>query len=174
MRFLDPDDDVEIYRGKLPHWRQNRVIYFVTFRLYDSLPTSKLVELRQERELWLKLNRAPWSRAQREEYNERFNGRIQEWLDAGVGSCVLGNPELKQVMEGVLKFFDLDRYELDEFCSCRIMFMSCCVLDHAGSWNESFIHGNRIQQKRLIGFSVDADSYGIENILITLFATKCS
>jgi type I restriction enzyme R subunit len=116
MRFLDPDDDVEIYRGKLPHWRQNRVIYFVTFRLYDSLPTSKLVELRQERELWLKLNRAPWSRAQREEYNERFNGRIQEWLDAGVGSCVLGNPELKQVMEGVLKFFDLDRYELDEFC----------------------------------------------------------
>jgi REP element-mobilizing transposase RayT len=67
--------------------------------------------------LWLKLNQAPWSRAQREEYNERFNRRIQEWLDTGVGSCVLGDPELKQVMDSALKFFDLNRYELDEFCT---------------------------------------------------------
>src|SRR5260370_3239395 len=115
MHFLNPNDPVEIYRGKLPHWRQNRVIYFVTFQLYDSLPAAKLLELRQERQSWLKLNLAPWSRAQREEYNERFNLRIQEWLDVGVGSCLLENSELKQVMDGVLKFFDLDRYELDEF-----------------------------------------------------------
>jgi putative transposase len=117
MRFLNSNERVELYRGKLPHWRQSRVIYFVTFRLYDSLPTAKLLELRQQRELWLKLNPAPWSRAQRKEYNERFNLRIQEWLDAGVGSCLLENPELKQVMDGVLKFFDRDRYELDEFCT---------------------------------------------------------
>jgi REP element-mobilizing transposase RayT len=120
MHFLNPNDPVEIYRGKLPHWRQNRVIYFVTFRLYDSLPAAKLLELRQERQSWLKLNLAPWSRAQREEYNERFNLRIQEWLDVGVGSCLLENSELKQVMDGVLKFFDLDRYELDEFCTMPI------------------------------------------------------
>src|SRR5260221_12620256 len=68
----------------------------------------------EKRQLWLKLHPAPWSRAQRKEYNERFNLRIQEWLDAGVGSCLLENSELKQVMDGVLKFFDLDRYELDE------------------------------------------------------------
>jgi type I restriction enzyme R subunit len=116
MHFLDPNEHVEIYRGKALHWRQSRAIYFVTFRLYDSLPASKLLELRQERELWLKLNPAPWSRAQREEYNDRFNHWIQEWLDGGVGSCVLGDPGLKRIMDGALKFFDLDRYELDEFC----------------------------------------------------------
>jgi type I restriction enzyme, R subunit len=117
MHFLDPNEHVEVYRGKLPHWRQSRVIYFVTFRLYDSLPATKLLELRQERELWLKLNRAPWSRGQREEYNDRFNHRIREWLDGGVGSCVLGDPKLKQIMDDALKFFDSDRYELDEFCT---------------------------------------------------------
>jgi REP element-mobilizing transposase RayT len=117
MRFLNPNEQVEIYRGNLPHWRQSRVIYFVTFRLYDSLPAGKLLELRQERQLWLKLNPTPWSRAQREEYKERFHLRIQEWLDAGAGSCLLGNSEPKQVVDGVLKFFDRDRYELDEFCT---------------------------------------------------------
>src|SRR6266436_4047684 len=96
MHFLNSNDHVEIYRGRLPHWRQNRVIYYVTFRLYDSLPAAKLLSLRQERQLWIKINPVPWSRAQRAEYNERFNLRIQESLDAGVGSCVLGKPELKQ------------------------------------------------------------------------------
>jgi REP element-mobilizing transposase RayT len=116
MQFFDSNEKLKTYRGRLPHWRQNRVIYFVTFRLYDSLPAAKLDELRQERELWLKLNSAPWSAAQRQEYNERFNLRIQEWLDAGIGSCVLEHAEVKQVMDTVLKFFDGNRYGLDEFC----------------------------------------------------------
>jgi type I restriction enzyme, R subunit len=117
MQFFDPSGSIEIHRGSLPHWCQPAVGYFVTFRLYDSLPAAKSLKLQQERELWLKLNPAPWSPCQREEYNERFNHRIQEWLDDGSGSCVLGNPEVKEAMDAALEFFDGDRYELDEFCT---------------------------------------------------------
>jgi REP element-mobilizing transposase RayT len=117
MRFLNQIDQVDIYRGNLPHWRQRSVIYFVTFRLYDSLPATKLTLLRRERQLWLKLNPAPRSLAQLEEYHSRFNLRIQEWLDAGAGSCVLADTELKESMDNVLKFFDGRRYELGEFCT---------------------------------------------------------
>ena len=33
MAFFNPDASLVIRRGKLPHWRQEGVIYFVTFRL---------------------------------------------------------------------------------------------------------------------------------------------
>ena len=56
MSFYNPNALVTIYRGKLPHWRQEGVIYFVTFRLADSLPQAKLDWLRREKELWLRLN----------------------------------------------------------------------------------------------------------------------
>ena len=39
--FFDPDQPVEDYYGCLPHWRQEGVLYFVTFRLpIRSRPTS--------------------------------------------------------------------------------------------------------------------------------------
>jgi len=38
----------------LPHWRQESVTYFVTFRLADALPQSKLRELAALREQWLR------------------------------------------------------------------------------------------------------------------------
>jgi hypothetical protein len=43
MAFFNPDATIVIRHGKLPHWRQEGVIYFVTFRLADSLPQAKLV-----------------------------------------------------------------------------------------------------------------------------------
>ncbi len=40
--------------GILPHWRQARCTYFVTFRLADSIPKPVLDELEYERGLWLR------------------------------------------------------------------------------------------------------------------------
>ena len=37
--FFDPDQPIEEYYGCLPHWRQEGVLYFVTFRTADSLLT---------------------------------------------------------------------------------------------------------------------------------------
>ena len=41
---------------KLPHVRQPNVVYFVTFRLNDSLPAQRVTEIRQRRDQWLKIN----------------------------------------------------------------------------------------------------------------------
>ena len=35
MTFFNPNAPLIIHRGKLPHWRQESAIYFVTFRLAD-------------------------------------------------------------------------------------------------------------------------------------------
>ena len=58
MSFFHPEAAVVVHRGKLPHWRQEGVIYFVTFHLADSLPQSRLERLRHEKELWLRHNPA--------------------------------------------------------------------------------------------------------------------
>ena len=50
--FLDPNAEIEIKQGILPHWQQTGVYYFVTFRLADSIPSSKKNKLKSDREKW--------------------------------------------------------------------------------------------------------------------------
>src|ERR1700730_6345329 len=80
MAFFNPGARLTIHRGKLPHWRQESVIYFVTFRLGDSLPQSKLEWLRREKELWIKLNPKPHNCHQQDEFHQRFTEKIDRWL----------------------------------------------------------------------------------------------
>jgi hypothetical protein len=63
VRFFDPEALTQVRRGKLPHWTQPDVTYFVTFRLADSLPATKLSALREERDLWFKSHPVPLSDA---------------------------------------------------------------------------------------------------------------
>jgi REP element-mobilizing transposase RayT len=115
MAFFNPGASLTIRRGKLPHWRQESVIYFVTFRLGDSLPQPKLEWLRREKELWIKLNPEPHNCRQQDEFHQRFTEKIDRWLDAGYGSCILARPDCKVIMESSLRHFDGERYELGEF-----------------------------------------------------------
>ena len=115
MRYFNPEDSLVIHRGKLPHWRQEGVIYFVTFHLADSLPQTTLEWLRREKELWLRLNPEPHTEIQRRQYHERFTETVNRWLDAGHGRCILAQSECKAIMESSLTHFDGVRYELGEF-----------------------------------------------------------
>jgi REP element-mobilizing transposase RayT len=113
--FFDPDANLVIYRRRLPHWRQARVTYFVTFHLVDSLPKQKLAALKDEKARWLALNPPPHNERQKDEYHHNFSGRIQTWLDAGHGKCVLAVPEIRRLVENALRFFNDQRYKLGEF-----------------------------------------------------------
>jgi REP element-mobilizing transposase RayT len=86
-----------------------------TFRLADSLPQAKLEWLRREKELWIKLNPEPHNCHREHEFHHRFTEKIDRWLDAGHGSCILGRPDCKGTMESSLRHFDGERYELGEF-----------------------------------------------------------
>jgi type I restriction enzyme R subunit len=112
---FDPSDPIGHLSGNLPHWRQEGVTYFVTFRTADSLPQERLQEWLEERRQWLLDNPEPHSEAQCHDYWERFSVRLQYWLDQGHGECMLRRIEFRLVVENAMRYFDGDRYNLDEF-----------------------------------------------------------
>jgi len=111
---FDRKGAVSITRQNLPHWVQPGATYFVTYRLADSLPREILAPWREEIELWLSRHPEPWDDAVREEY-QQFHARKEAWLDAGYGSCHLGNDKARAIVEENFRHFDGDRYILDEF-----------------------------------------------------------
>ena len=126
FRGFDPQGELTIYQRHLPHWRQKGATYFVTFRLADSLPQSKLAELRRLREEW---KRKHFSRLEPatsdeeilahktewEELSEALMKRTEKWLDRGMGSCVLGKAGIRKIVDEALLAFDGKRYELCAF-----------------------------------------------------------
>ncbi len=112
--FFDFDADFQVHRRKLPHWTQGGVIYFVTFRLADSLPAIKLGEFNEQKRCWLAQNPPPRTEHQIKEYRRNFSQRLHRWLDAGYGTCVLARPEISQLAESVLNYFNGQRYVLGE------------------------------------------------------------
>ena len=112
---FDPEAPVAIYGRHLPHWRQAGTTYFVTFRLADSIPETKLKQWEAELARWWEENPEPHSETQRKDYNERFTEQFHVWLDAGWGECLLQQPKVSALVEAALKFFDGDRYQLGSF-----------------------------------------------------------
>ena len=104
--FLDPVTAVDIHEGNLPHWQQGNVIYFVTWHTADALPSAKRAELREEKRLWIARHPQPWDETTRQEYHTLFTPKLQEWLDAGNGACVLRKPELADIVGNALLHFD--------------------------------------------------------------------
>jgi len=113
LRGFDPYGEVNVARRRLPHWQQPGAAYFITFRLADSLPQSRLRQWREERAIWLRWHPEPWLAAEQREYEERFVRRIQEWLDAGMGACHLRRPDVRNEIESCMFHFDGTRYDVD-------------------------------------------------------------
>ena len=99
--FFAERAEVERHRRHLPHWGQDGVLCFVTFRLADSLPAAKLAEWKVEKEDWLKRHPDPWGEEERKEYLARFPYRLEKWLDAGHGECLLRGDAARRCMDGV-------------------------------------------------------------------------
>lgn len=93
--FLDPNAEIEIRQGILPHWQQKGTYYFVTFRLADSTPKCKKDELKSNRERWNNKHKHTNKFTEKDwvEYNHLFNQRVEDWLNAGYNSCLLRKSE---------------------------------------------------------------------------------
>ncbi|MFZ3200922.1 MAG: transposase [Candidatus Acidiferrales bacterium] len=91
-------------RGYLPHFEGAEVVQHVTFHLADSLPQTVLRRLEAE----LKILPAEKRDAERRK-------RLDAWIDAGHGSCVLGNPGIASMAQESLLAFDSQRYRLLEW-----------------------------------------------------------
>lgn len=110
--YLDKKMWVDIRYNKLPHWFQEGKTQFVTFRLADSLPQTKLAELAAFKTEWLKEHPQPWDEKVKSEYSYLIGERIDEWLDAGYGGCALKDPEVRRIVTDAFLFFNEKRYIL--------------------------------------------------------------
>ena len=94
-------------RGRLPHWETDDADYFVTFRLRDSLPAQIARQLLIERGHQVQTAQTD---AERVAIDQAFGRRLDSYLDAGYGSCVLR--EHGALLADAIRHFDGDRYRL--------------------------------------------------------------
>ncbi len=113
-QFYSSTADTQKTKNKLPHWQQGETTCFVTWRTADSLPHEKVVQLETEKEAFLQNNPEPWSEETSAAYHQKFTDRIEQWLDAGAGACLLKEPALHNLVVDAIKHFDGDRYVLHE------------------------------------------------------------
>jgi REP element-mobilizing transposase RayT len=100
-------------RGRLPHWELDESNYSITFRLRDSLPRSVAEMLFRERQHMLQ---TALNAAERAEADRMFSLRLDTYLDAGYGTCILREDRNAAIVAGALKHFDRVRYDLHAWC----------------------------------------------------------
>ena len=111
MTYLDPSDEVRKCGPKLPHWHQGAVMQFVTFRVADSMPATKLRQWKEERDIWQKVHPQPWTTDEEKEYHKRFTWKLEGWLDEGSGSCLFRDSANRAFMENSLMCFQGEKVE---------------------------------------------------------------
>ncbi|MEK6372635.1 MAG: transposase [Acidobacteriota bacterium] len=109
--FIPPQGLRRRSRGRLPHWEVDDADYFVTFRLRDSLPHAIARKLVQER---AHLIETCHTAAERSSIDKAFGVRLDSYLDAGYGSCIL--VQHAEVVANALRYFDGKRYVLHAWC----------------------------------------------------------
>jgi REP element-mobilizing transposase RayT len=118
--FPPLEDNVTIRgRGHLPHWEAERATYFVTFRLADSLAQEALRKILFDRED-IPATAAHMGRTISETKRKRLlklhTARIEKYLDASAGACLLRNEAVAKVVADSLRQFDGTRYQLHAWC----------------------------------------------------------
>lgn len=84
-------------RGYLPHRDEPGLTQFVTFRLADSFPESL---------------RGEWKHLWEIENDQHRRAELEAYLDRGRGECHLRQPEIASLVEGAVRFFQGERYDL--------------------------------------------------------------
>ena len=97
----------------LPHWTLEGAIYHVIFRLRDSLPREVLERFEEEkRQLQLQAVGDRLSKEEAKRLNYLVSDRVEQYLDAGHGECLMKNPRIADLVQGALTHFEGQRYHL--------------------------------------------------------------
>jgi REP element-mobilizing transposase RayT len=96
--------------SRLPHWRLDRGVYFVTFRLFDSIPKDVVEQHKKDLEYRLEDERdrlgrelKPWEES---EVRRKCIGRIERYLDSGQGCCLLSDPKVAEITRSLVTIND--------------------------------------------------------------------
>lgn len=111
--YFDPNEEVKVSTtGALPHWNQYGKIQYVTFRLADSLPQSKIAELKELKNTFIANHPKPWDKQDKYAYWKLIGPVESKLLDAGYGLCILKIPEIRGIVSDTLKYNDGNKYRL--------------------------------------------------------------
>lgn len=129
FRGLDKASPITIYHRHMPHWRQDGVWYFVTFRLADSIPLAIMERWMEQDRIWLAAHGITEALSE-EERRARYNAlsqmergaferekarRLLVELDQCHGSCVLRNLAAAEIVSQALLFHEGQRIECGDF-----------------------------------------------------------
>jgi REP element-mobilizing transposase RayT len=118
---MSEKNDTIFYRRNLPHIHPRDAIFFITFRLVDSLPAAVLQRLQQEREDEIKLLKKKYNGKELEKAKykaeKRYFGRFDEWLDrAATGPQWLKEERIAQIVADKIHYLHGKRYSLIAYC----------------------------------------------------------
>jgi REP element-mobilizing transposase RayT len=105
-------------RGYLPHREGEHPIYFVTFRLADSLPRDLVLQLRRRRESTKKVMPAAEAAAGPARATELRSllRTAERCLDSGLGKCHMRDSRIAKIVADAIQHFRGTRYELLAWC----------------------------------------------------------
>ncbi len=105
-------------RGRLPHWEKDAGLYFITFRLADSLPESVLKKIAERHWILTETKRtgAHLSPSQEVLVAEFSPAKLEDYFDRGAGACSLRDPCVGELMADALRFWEGKRYRLLAWC----------------------------------------------------------
>jgi hypothetical protein len=103
----------------LPHWTRTGAVYFVTFRLADSLPARVLRRWQAHRDHILarasQVGR-PLTDSEQAQLSRLRSRRVERWLDRGAGECVLRDGRAASIVQRAMLHFHGDWYDLACWC----------------------------------------------------------
>ena len=108
----------------LPHLDGGITTQHIIYRLADSIPSRRIALLQDEmKDLQSSVDQS-----------NLYSERMEEILDQGLGSCILGEPEIAKVIVDTWKHFEAERYDLRAYvvmpnhCHVLIQTNGTCAL----------------------------------------------
>ncbi len=156
LNFFNKHTAIALTHHWLPHWQQGSVPCFVTWHLADSIPVEKLNVFKYEKHCWLEAHPKPWTEHEENDYYDRFSGKIDHYLDAGIGDCILKYKKNAELLAAALRYGDQKQYRLFAFVimpnHVHVLFQCLgdnSISDIIGEWKSVSSHKiNRANQRR--------------------------
>ncbi len=165
------EEPIEYYRN-LPHFQHIGAAFFVTFRLFDSLPKELVMHLKAEKELAVQKEKTKKLPKEEEEnhmaaINKQYLMEINDALDtAQSGSLALKRPEVAEIVVDKLCQYDNQYYYLVAYSimanHVHILIDLSAQIPSDGS---DFIEENYVQLSKVMQLIKGSSSIKINKLL---------
>jgi len=100
-------------------WEASQAVYHLSLHLGDSIPSDQLLLWRAERArlaAQAKASSRPYTESEIAELKAVFNERVERYLTAGYGSCLLRRPDVADELVRVMTYGHGSQYALHTWC----------------------------------------------------------